>query len=277
MHTSYLLALSCLLLPLTASAAPRPLEMALPLQAGGEDDPCTEVGWGRGDQDRHCETRAETLPAGPLAVDAGPNGGIRVEGWDQSEIQVQAIVTTHAHSAERARALASEIDVQTTGNQVRANGPSHTRGEGWSVSYRIRVPRQNDLDLQANNGGISITEVGGTIRFKTQNGGVRLADLFGSVRGRAQNGGLNVSLGGQTWDGEGLDVQTTNGGVNLAIPEAYNAQLETRTVNGGFRTELPLTVQGELNTRRGLTTTLGTGGAPVRVRTTNGGVRIKQR
>lgn len=197
MHTPCLLALSCLLLPFTASAAPpRPLEIALPVQAAGDEDPCADVdGWGNGDQARHCETREATLPAGPLAVDAGPNGGIHVEGWDQDDIQVLAIVTTHAHAEERARALASEVDVQTAGNRVRADGPSRSGGEGWSVSYRIHVPRQNDLDLEAHNGGVSIAGVGGTIRFKTRNGGVRLADLSGSVRGRAQNGGLNVSLG----------------------------------------------------------------------------------
>jgi hypothetical protein len=38
-----------------------------------------------------------------------------------------------------------------------------------------------------------------------------------------------------------------------------------------------VTVQGELSSRRGITTTLGSGGAPVRVRTTNGGVRINRR
>ncbi|MPZ20734.1 MAG: hypothetical protein GEV06_22920 [Luteitalea sp.] len=278
MHKNCLLVLSCLLLPLTASAAPRSLEMAPPAQAASGEDPCADVG-GRGNDDhaRHCETREETLPAGALAVDAGPNGGIRVEGWDQNDIQLQAIVVAHAHSEERARALAAEVEVETAGNRVRANGPARSGGEGWSVSYRVHVPRQNDLELDANNGGISISGVGGTMRFKTQNGGVHLTDLSGSVRGRAQNGGLNVSLAGQTWEGEGLDVETTNGGVTLAIPEAYNARLETRTVNRGFHTDFPLTVQGELNTRHGLTTTLGTGGAPVRVRTTNGGVRIKQR
>jgi hypothetical protein len=275
MHMSCLLALSCLLLPLTASAAP--LEMARPAQPAVDDDPCAEMRDWDDDGARHCETRQETLSAGPLAVDAGPNGGIQVEGWDQTGIQVLAIVTAHADSEERARALASEVDVQTAGNRVRASGPSGLDDEGWSVSYRIRVPRQNDLELDANNGGISITGVGGTIQFKTQNGGVHLVDLSGSVRGRAQNGGLNVSLGGQTWDGEGLDVETTNGGIMLAIPETYNAQLETRTVNGGFRTDLPMTVQGELNTRHGLTTTLGAGGAPLRLRTTNGGVNIKRR
>ena len=60
-------------------------------------------------------------------------------------------------------------------------------------------------------------------------------------------------------------------------PTPYNAQLETRTVNGGFRFDYPLTLSGELSPRRGISTTLGSGGAPVRVRTTNGGLRLQRR
>ena len=145
------------------------------------------------------------------------------------------------------------------------------------MSFRISVPRRNDLDLTANNGGVTIAGVSGNIRFDTNNGGVRLTDLGGDVRGETHNGGLNVLLGGARWDGAGLDVETTNGGVTLSIPDGYNADLTTRTVNGGFRTELPITVQGELTPRQGLSTTLGSGGAPVRVRTTNGGLRINRR
>lgn len=106
---------------------------------------------------------------------------------------------------------------------------------------------------------------------------MRLSDIGGSVRGRTRNGGVTVALAGQRWDGDGLDVETTNGGVTLSIPDGYNADLETRTVNGSFRTDYPITIQGELNSRRGISTTLGSGGAPVRVRTTNGGLRINRR
>ena len=81
----------------------------------------------------------------------------------------------------------------------------------------------------------------------------------------------------QSWEGAGLDVQTSNGGVTLNIPEGYNAELTTRTVNGGFRSDYPMTIQGELSPRRGISTTLGSGGPPVNVRTTNGGVRITRR
>ena len=72
-------------------------------------------------------------------------------------------------------------------------------------------------------------------------------------------------------------MHTSNCGVTLHIPEGYNAELSTRTVNGGFRSELPMTIQGELSPRRGIQTTLGSGGPPVSVRTTNGGLRINRR
>ena len=172
------------------------------------------------------------------------------------------------------------MQVQAGSGRVSATGPDEherNRREWWSVSYRINVPRQTNLDLNSYNGGISVAGVSGTLRFETHNGGVTLRDLSGSVRGETHNGGLNVSLGGSRWDGEGLDVETMNGGVTIAIPEGYNAQLETRTVNGGVRFDYPMTVVGELTARRGITATLGSGGPPVRVRTTNGGLRVQRR
>jgi hypothetical protein len=247
-----------------------------PAQQSANDDPCREGGWDD-DYYRFCEVREEALPGGPLTVDAGRNGGIQVEGWDRNEIRIRAVVTANARSESAARELAAGVQVQAGGGKVTATGPTASGREWWSVSFRINVPRKNDLELHANNGGITISGVSGEIRFETTNGGVRLNDLAGMVRGQTRNGGLTVALAGNRWEGQGLDVETSNGGVTLAIPEGYNADLETRTVNGGFRTDYPMTVQGELSPRRGISTTLGSGGPPVRVRTTNGGVRINKR
>ncbi|MGQ0732762.1 MAG: DUF4097 family beta strand repeat-containing protein [Acidobacteriota bacterium] len=241
-----------------------------------DDDPCRDRG--RDDEYyRHCEVRESTLPAGPLTVDATPNGGIRVEGSDRSDIRLVAVVTAHAREESAAKQLASGVQIQSGSGRVSASGPSTGRREWWSVSFRLYVPRRNDLDLTARNGGISVMTVEGRIRFDTTNGGVTLRDLGGDVSGRTRNGGLTVMLGGNRWNGTGLDVETTNGGVTLSIPKGYNADLTTGTVNGSFRTDVPMTVQGELSPRRGLSTTLGSGGPPVRVRTTNGGLRINPR
>ncbi len=74
----------------------------------------------------------------------------------------------------------------------------------------------------------------------------------------------------------GLDAETTNGPVNLAIPESYSARLEFGTVNGPMSVGFPVTVTIQGRVGRRITTTLGAGGAPVRAVTTNGPVEIRR-
>lgn len=223
-----------------------------------------------GSKGRYCEIREMTLPAAAsIAVDAGHNGGIKVWGRDQSQIDLEARIQVWDRSAENAMTLAREVEIITDGGRIRADGPSD---DDWSVSYRLRVPHRTDLDLEAHNGGISIEEVSGHLRVATHNGGLSLAALSGDVQAETTNGGVRVELIGDQWDGRGLDVETTNGGVEVSIPEGYSAELETGTVNGRVNIEFPVTVQGQIG--RNIETTLGSGGAPVRVKTKNGSVTI---
>jgi DUF4097 and DUF4098 domain-containing protein YvlB len=104
---------------------------------------------------------------------------------------------------------------------------------------------------------------------------VKLTAVGGNIRGRTSNGGVDVDLDGATWRGEGLDVETSNGGVRLRIPEQYSAHLETGTINGGFSIDFPLTVQGRVE--REITADLGAGGPVIRVRTHNGGVKVTKK
>jgi DUF4097 and DUF4098 domain-containing protein YvlB len=113
------------------------------------------------------------------------------------------------------------------------------------------------------------------MNFEATNGGIHLSDVGGSVHARTTNGGVTADLSGTTWQGQGLDLQTTNGGATVYVPRGYNAQLETGTTNGGMRVDFPITVRGSLN--RGISTQLGSGGPLVRVVTTNGGVHIAER
>jgi hypothetical protein len=232
--------------------------------------------WGDRDRERVCEVRETTLAAGqPLTVDGRANGGISVRGWDRNEILVQAQITAVDESAGQAAATARDVRILTDGRSVRAEGPSARGRDGWwSVSYRVYVPRDADLDLRASNGGLSLRDVSGRIRLETSNGGISLAGVAGDVQGRTSNGGVTVRLTGDRWRGTGLDLRTSNGGVTLHVPDGYSAQLETGTVYGSLQTDIPITVQGRI--RRDLDVQLGQGGAPIRVRTTNGGVRIRR-
>jgi Toastrack DUF4097 len=253
---------------LTAAA----ILLSVPAFAGSYrcDDSGYSDRWGR-----FCEEREVELPSSlsMLRIDAAPNGGIEVEGWDRDEVRLVARVRAEADDDAAARDLASEVRI-VVDDEVRSSGPRGGRHESWSVSYRAWVPRRFDLDLESTNGGITVNDVQGRISLDTRNGGLHVAQLGGDVQGRTANGGLHVVLAGDAWDGEGLDLRTTNGGVELEVPESYNATLEARTTNGGLRVDFPILVHGDL--RNGLEVDLGQGGRPIRVVTTNGGVRLRR-
>jgi DUF4097 and DUF4098 domain-containing protein YvlB len=225
-----------------------------------------------------CEVRVERVAArGSIDVDASPNGGVQVIGWNRNEVEVHARVKARGRSLADARSLASEIDVRTSGGTIRSDGPNTDRDAQWHVEFVVYVPNRTDVVARAHNGPLSVTGVEGRMDVATQNGPLALREVGGDVMARTQNGPLSVHLSGNRWSGTGLDAETHNGPATLYVPDGYSAELETGTVNGPLNSDIPLTVQflGRRD-RRMIETTLGSGGAPLRVVTTNGPVSIRR-
>jgi hypothetical protein len=249
------------------------LALLAPVSATAQDggDWCDDSG-----SSDHCEVRELTLEArnGALEVNASPNGGIRVEGWNGNEIRVQARVTTRARTDGDAADLAREVEILSAPGRLSTEGP-RTRGRtSWSVSYRIQVPVGTDLDLSTTNGGISVTGVRAAVEARSTNGGIRLEDVEGAVRARTTNGGVQAYFSQGAELQHDTDLQTTNGAVSLHLPEGVSARIEASTRNGGITTDFPITVFGRLG--RNLSGILGDGGPEIRIRTTNGPVRIRR-
>ena len=234
--------------------------------------------WSRRDRVA-CDVRTESLTSvSALDIDTGGNGGIAVRGVSGSTARLRFRVMAHAPTDADARRLAQEVDITMEGGQIRARGPRSRDREGWAVDVEVEAPRELPLTLATANGGISIEAMSGRTRFETANGGVSLTDVAGDVRGSTVNGGVNVRLDGRRWEGEGLDVETTNGGVRMTLPDGYNAELSAETSNGGVNIDFPVMVQGRLSgINRRIVTTLGSGGPRLHVRTVNGGVTIARR
>ena len=234
-----------------------------------------ERDWNNG-RSNVCEVRTYTIAASSkLSVDGGDNGGVSFYGSDRRDIRVVARVQASADDDAEAAAIAKQVRVFTDGGRIRSEGPSRGHHTSWSVSYDVYVPSRTNLEALTENGGISARDVRGEMDFEATNGGIQLSDLAGNVRARTTNGGVIANLSGTTWQGERLDLQTTNGGATVYVPRGYNALLETGTTNGPMRVDFPITVRGSL-TRR-ISTQLGSGGPLVRVVTTNGGVHIAER
>src|SRR5689334_2955712 len=236
---------------------------------------CNQDNWYNDRLVGNCEIREQTLaPSGPIAIDGRQNGGVSVKGWDQNQVLVRARVQTGAPTAAEAQALGQQVKIEISGAKIFASGPENRRDYNWNVSFEVFVPRRADLSVETHNGGIAIADVNGRIDFTALNGGVVLKRVGGAVRGSTTNGGLVIELSGDRWDGESLDVTTTNGGVIMSVPENYSAHLETGTVNGSVNVDFPVNVQGRLTKQ--VAFDLGSGGATVKAMTTNGGVHLKR-
>ena len=254
-------------------AGPSP---AADMRVVADDAWCRQDRGGWHESPRYCEVRETTLASGgTLAVDARPNGGIEVRGWDRNEVRLRVMIVATGPSDADARALAGKVEVETSGG-VHATGPDAGRRSGWWASFKLDVPREQALRLQADNGGLHLSQLAGDVELHTVNGGLHLDQVGGHIHGQTVNGGIHVELAGSEWQGEGIELETTNGGLHLELPADYNARLEASTVNGGVSSDVPLTTRSRRQGGR-VAVELGHGGPLLRFETTNGGLHIAQR
>ena len=241
------------------------------------DEGHKSTSWFGGSQERGCELRRATLPLmdGTLQV-SGDNGNIEVTGEDRSDIALEARVTTHGASHDDAVALLHRIDINPHSGDIHATGPRVIgwSSSGWSVDYRLRVPRHLAAHLRTVNGGIDLTDVDGNISVGTTNGGLKLRNLAGDVHANTVNGSVAIAMAGRQWHGNGLNAETVNGAISMKAPEAYSAHLVVNTVNGGIAVNPPPAVEGSI--RNHLETNLGGGGATLQLKTVNGGVAVSR-
>ncbi len=161
-----------------------------------------------------CEVREVTISAIPqLKIDSGRNGAISVRGEDRPDILILARIET---SSKRAG-----VELQITDGVISA-GP---QASVWRVTYEILVPRKTDIQLKANNGGLAVDGITGSVLGDTVNGGLAVSLRQGArpheIRLSTRNGGVAVAApaslklekSGHSVTGENISISTLNGGV----------------------------------------------------------------
>ena len=225
---------------------------------------------------RHCDLREQSTAAvGLLDLDAGSNGGAMVKGWSRNEVLVRARVEGWGDNEAEAKAIASQVYVDASGGRVQARGPQGLNRAGWSVSFEIFVPQATSVSVKTRNGGITISDVRGNLKFEATNGGVHLSRVAGEIVGSTVNGGVNIEFAGTTWEGNQIQLTTRNGGVTFSLPENYSAHFQTETGNGSLRSEFPLNIREERESHSH-DFIMGGGGPLIHVTTGNGGVTLKR-
>ena len=216
------------------------------------------------------------------------NGSITVDSWDRPAVRVQAVKKAKAADRKDAeRALrGTKVESSRAGDRRLRIETEQSRSErgffSWlldrdgkaSVAYHLTVPRGVDLQASTVNGRLDLDGVEGRLRLSTVNGSIHARDLAGAVRATTVNGAIEAAMR-QVPEGADLELQTTNGGVELALPADVRADVEVSTTNGGISTDFPLERTGRWGPQR-MHGQLNGGGGRIRVETTNGGVAIRE-
>ena len=252
------------------------------------------------------------LPAPPSRMFRvnNANGRTRIVGEDREDIEVCATKVARAECEDAARSLAENMRllVGSSGDalELEIDVPRRWNRRGH-VHLTIRVPRGTSAEVVASNGKIAIERLDGAVRARSSNGSVDIVGVTGDIDvnasnakvmcsctcgrlvARSSNGKIQVeehrgSLDASTSNGlirasldevgrDGVQLATSNGRVVLQLPEDVNADVDIRVDNGVIRNDRPLCKASSERAGR-LRGRIGAGGAPIRVRTSNGSVSL---
>lgn len=172
----------------------------------------------------------------------------------------------------------------------------HVIARSGDGSIRIEHVRGR-LELRTGDGSIRATDIGGEMVLATGDGSITIDNVDGDLD--ADTGDGSVSVAGKlgivkvhTGDGSitfraepgtamkgDWSMTTGDGGVSLYLPSDFGAELDAHTGDGAIRNELQVASEpaggDEERARRTLKGRLGAGGRTLRIRTGDGGVRLK--
>jgi len=150
-------------------------------------------------------------------------------------------------------------------------GPVDARTTSGSIEVRWVT---GDVEVRTGGGDIALERVEGHLAARTDRGHIDLVDVTGPAVARTERGRVFASFVG---DPEGL-LETRRGPVEVSLSERAGAQLEARTRRGSVEVsgELAFEPAGEAAPDHA-SGRLNGGGAPLRLYTTSGSVRVRAR
>ena len=179
------------------------------------------------------------------------------------------------------------------------------------VHFDVTMPAAADLEAKTTDGPLNVDGINGRIQITSTDGAVAAHACSGRIEARTTDGdllldGVRGEILAHSTDGkviiagllEILDASTTDGridvdaqdgsrmngewsihssdgDVNLRLPDGFSADLDVTTGDGDITNDFPVTMQGKVTSHR-LTGKMFQGGNLLRIRTSDGNVVIRK-
>ena len=188
---------------------------------------------------------------GTVTLIAAPRGSVTVEGWSRNEVEITANIElkgpTEADLDQLARVNTfvldddlNHISVLTTGTHDRVfmkraakNFPKKLLNLPWKIDYRLRVPANTDLEINAGHGPVKLSGVEGAMRLSATESETGLTLTGGVVSATVTAGVINLSIPSRSWRGSGADIRIASGTINVDLPPGFSGDIDADILRTG--------------------------------------------
>ena len=199
---------------------------------------------------RRQETRRFSY-GGTVTLIAAPRGSVTVEGWSRDEVEVTADIElkgpTEADLDQLAKVNSfvfdedlNHLSVLTTGTHDRAymkrsakNFPTKLLNMPWKIDYRVRVPVNTDLEVNAGHGTVKLSNVEGALRVSATESDTALLLTGGAVSSTVTTGSITLTIPARSWRGGGADLRVASGTINVDLPAGFSGDIDAEVLRTG--------------------------------------------
>jgi len=245
-------------------------------------------------------TRRETRRfsyGGTVSLIAAPRGSVTVEGWTRNEVELTANIELKGPSETELDQLATvntfvfdedsnHISVLTTGTHDRVfmkrsakNFPKNLLNMPWKIDYRLRVPVNTDLEINAGHGEVKLSGVEGALRISATESDTALTLTGGTVSSTVTAGSITLVIPARSWRGNGADIRIASGTINVDLLPGFSGDIDAEILRTG---KIVNTFEGLASrekpgiTERTVRGRAGAGGAYFKFTVGDGTVNIRQ-
>lgn len=245
-------------------------------------------------------TRRETRTfhyGGTVTLIAAPRGSVTVEGWQRNEVELTANIEIKGPTETDLDQLAAvnnfvfdedmnHLSILTTGTHDRVymkrtakNFPKTLLNMPWKIDYRLRVPVNTDLEINAGHGEVKLSGVEGGLRVSATESDTALTLTGGTVSTTVTAGSITLSIPSRSWRGAGADIRIASGTINVDLPAGFSGDIDADVLRTG---KIVSTYEGLASrekpgiTERTVRARAGAGGAFFRFTVGDGIVNIRK-
>jgi hypothetical protein len=176
------------------------------------------------------------------------------------------------------------VTMPKEGNIVARSGDGAINIEGVSGRLELRTGDGSirardiggDMLLETHDGSVVLDGVVGDLDLTTGDGSVTVSGKPGALKLKTGDGAITLRAESGTTMKDDWSVSTGDGGVTLYLPSDFSAEVDAHTGDGSIRSELNVNSGGDTDDeRRSLRGRIGSGGKVLKIRTSDGSIRLK--